>query len=459
MRLRNLLGAITVLLLGIAAHAQQLQFLLTTTSPTSAQDVCSRHGLTFVATAWNDYSVNRGVYLISAPDGSTASSVQASLSTDGSVLGVEQVRPLGIPEIAGATLTQSTTGLVDTSKNAQLVDFFGTQVPVFYSTQTATSLIHSGDARTQSGLSGAGITVAVIDTGIDLSHPIFSSVLAPGFDFTREIAGSASELPDLDPTNAAIINQSTTGLVDGIYLVKVSGFAAAVLAQSTTGLVDGSSLSAFGHGTMTAGAVHLVAPAARIMPLKAFHADGTSDTYNIVRAIYFAAENGANVISMSFEIAQSSPALASAISYAQSKGIILVASAGNDNFQTNVFPASLNNVIGVGSTSSADVKSTFSNFGSADVMFAAPGEGVITSYPGGHYAAASGTSFSAPLLAGSVALILQHNFQVSACGFSNVINPLSKDVQVSQMGHGRIDLLQAVNNFGSPGSGGKCGGY
>jgi subtilisin family serine protease len=459
MRLRHLVGSIAVLLLALSAHAQQLQFLLTTTSPSSAQDICSNHGLNFMATAWSDYSVNRGVYLVSAPAGATAASVQLSLSTDTSVFGVEQVQPAVVPELAGATVAQSTTGLVDTSFNSQLVNFFGALVPTLYNVQPATMLIHSNYARTQTGLSGAGLTVAVIDTGIDPSHPVFASVLVPGFDFTRNIAGSGSEMPDLDPDTAAVISQSTTGLVDGLHLVKVSSFGVAVLAQSTTGLVDGSSLSAFGHGTMTAGLVHLVAPAARIMPLKAFHSDGTSDTFNIVRAIYYAAENGVNIISMSFEIPQSSPALEAAIHYAQSKGIALVAAAGNDGSQTQVFPAAIPNVIGIGSTSLNDVKSSFSNFGSPDVFFAAPGEGVITSYPGGHYAAGWGTSFSAPMVAGSVALILQHNFQVNACGFSNLINPLSRAVQVQQMGHGRIDLAQAINNFGSSGSGGnKCTG-
>jgi subtilisin family serine protease len=459
MRLRNLLTTISILLLAISVHAQQPQFLLTSASPETAQDICSRHGLNFVATAWSSYADGRGVYLVSAPAGSTASSVQSSLSTDSLVFAVEQVQSVVVPELAGATLAQSTTGLLDTSSNPQLVDFFGSLVPLLYNFQPATSLIRSNTARRVSGLSGAGLTVAVIDTGIDPTHPVFSSVLRPGFDFTRNTAGSASELADLDPDNAAVLAQSTTGLLDGLHLVQVSGFAVAILAQSTTGLLDSPGLSAFGHGTMTAGVIHVVAPAAKIMPLKAFRADGTSDTYNIVRAIYFAAESGVNIISMSFEIGQSSPALEAAIHYAQSKGIVLVASAGNDGFQTQVFPAAMGNVIGVGSTNPADVRSTFSNFGSPDVLFAAPGEGVITSYPGGHYAAGWGTSFSAPLVTGSVALILQHNFQNNICGFSHVVNPLSKAIQVPKMGHGRIDLLQVVNNFSNSGSGGsKCTG-
>src|SRR5207302_9405463 len=149
---------------------------------------------------------------------------------------------------------------------------------------------------------------------------------------------------------------------------------------------------AFGHGTMTAGLVHVVAPDARIMHLKAFRSDGSSNTFNIVRAIYWATEHGAKVISMSFEITQSSPALQAAINYAQSRGVICVASAGNDNWQTAVFPAGFSNVVGVGSTNPSDMKSIFSNFGSADVKFAAPGEAVITTYPGGFYAAGWWTS-------------------------------------------------------------------
>ena len=81
----------------------------------------------------------------------------------------------------------------------------------------------------------------------------------------------------------------------------------AILSQSSTSILDGRPTS-FGHGTMTAGLVHLVAPNARIMPLKAFAGDGSSDLFNILRAIYYAADHGANVISMSFEITQSSPA-------------------------------------------------------------------------------------------------------------------------------------------------------
>jgi subtilisin family serine protease len=224
----------------------------------------------------------------------------------------------------------------------------------------------------------------------------------------------------------------------------MNSYAAAILSQSTATILDGPP-SAFGHGTMTAGLIHLVAPSAKIMPLKAFSADGTSEIFNIVRAIYYAVDNGANVISMSFEIPQSSPALQDAIQYALSKNVTLVAASGNDAEQIMVYPAGYNSVIGVGSTSNADGKSTFTNFGTNAVFVAAPGEGVISTYPGGNYAAGWGTSFSTPLVAGEAALVLQ-----ARPGYhpGDVANALSKAIQVQQMGHGRVDFCQALSSIG-----------
>jgi subtilisin family serine protease len=148
---------------------------------------------------------------------------------------------------------------------------------------------------------------------------------------------------------------------------------------------------------------------------------------------------------MSFEIPQSSPALQDAIQYALSKNVTLVAASGNDSEQIMVYPAGYNSVIGVGSTSNADGKSTFTNFGTNAVFVAAPGEGVISTYPGGNYAAGWGTSFSTPLVAGEAALVLQ-----ARPGYhpGDVANALSKAIQVQQMGHGRVDFCQALSSIG-----------
>jgi subtilisin family serine protease len=110
-----------------------------------------------------------------------------------------------------------------------------------------------------------------------------------------------------------------------------------------------------------------------------------------------------------------------------------------------VFPAAYNSVIGVGSTNNSDVKSTFTNFGTNAIFIAAPGEGVITTYPGGNYAAGWGTSFSTPVVAGEAALILQARPTYKP---GDVANAISRAIAVQQMGHGRVDLCLALSSIG-----------
>jgi subtilisin family serine protease len=147
---------------------------------------------------------------------------------------------------------------------------------------------------------------------------------------------------------------------------------------------------------------------------------------------------------MSFSLSQPSPGLQAAVLYAQSKNVILVASSGNDGLKTLVYPASYGGVEGIGSTSNTDVRSSFSNYGSGVVTFAAPGEGVVTTYPGSSYAAGWGTSFSTPMVAGAAALILQAK---PAAKVGDINNVLSKTQRVNDMGYGRIDLFQALTTL------------
>jgi Subtilase family len=107
-----------------------------------------------------------------------------------------------------------------------------------------------------------------------------------------------------------------------------------------------------------------------------------------LRAIYYAAQNNANVINMSFDFKTPSQELSNALDYAGRLNIICAASAGNDGAMETVYPAALQtDVMGVASTSDLDTRSTFSNFGNAIVWVAAPGEAIITTYPFGTYSA------------------------------------------------------------------------
>jgi hypothetical protein len=185
-------------------------------------------------------------------------------------------------------------------------------------------------------------------------------------------------------------------------------------------------------------------PQAKILPLKAFHSDGTGYDSDVLRAIYYAVAHGAKVMNMSFDYSTYSPELARAIKYANGKGVVSVASAGNDGLRTVVYPAALPGVVNVASTSNNDIQSTFTNYGAPPVWIAAPGEGVVTTYPWGTYAAGWGTSFSTPLTAGTAALMLGTN---GGCTHSGTI-PLglaaADYIGDIDMGFGRLDTYQSV---------------
>ncbi|HEY2499382.1 MAG TPA: S8 family serine peptidase [Candidatus Angelobacter sp.] len=429
-----------------------------TVSPSNVQSVVNSHGLTVVKELFDGTNC---VMLVTSPS-ANVSGVETEVESDVLVGSFEPEQRATLPELSSLTqptLTQSSTSILDALPGRTLVSFFGSTVPSNYTTQTATSIIRLDDARNATHLTGSGV-VAIIDTGADPSHPALTSVLVPGFDFTRDIPGF-SELADLPSAIAAQLQQSSTSILDAQNTLQLNSSAMAILNQSSTSILDQSStsildstLAEFGHGTMTAGIVHLVAPTAKIMPLKAFRADGSSNLSDIIRAIYYAADNGANVVSMSFSLGEPSPGLQAAVQYALSKNVIMIASAGNDGIKTLVYPASYNGVQGIGSSTNNDLRSSFSNFGSGVVTFAAPGEGVVTTFPSASYAAGWGTSFSAPMVAGAAALVLQAR---PASKPGDVTNALSKTRQINDMGYGRIDLYQSlmnvVGNNGNAGSG------
>ncbi len=330
-----------------------------------------------------------------------------------------------------AGITGSSREIPPALSDATPVKYYGSTVPEGYVEQPATQkiqLAHTLAAFTK--VTGAGV-VAVIDTGVDPTHPALKKVLLPGYDFTRNKSG-ADETVDLDikgaaSTAAAWLSANTTGNVS----------------QSTAAVVDGNpKYSDFGHGTMVAGIVHLVAPTVKILPLKAFHADGTGYTSDILRAIYFAIEQHANIVNMSFTLAADSNEVATALDLATATQMILVAAAGNNGQKILVYPAAFSDVMGVASTTNDDQLSTFSNYGPKLVWVAAPGEGVVTTYPFSTYAAGWGTSFSAPFVSGTAALMLSINELCNQNGSSQStahaqpINP--------NAGHGRLDVYQAV---------------
>jgi hypothetical protein len=434
------------ILLVIAAAAA---FLFAGSQPASAQSqryiVRSTGGLTSVlqfcssANCQVQGSLDGNIgqtYLVTSSDNLIANLLNFTVQLLESLLGIQSVEPDTLLPIPGLPLQTAASGLSDTTP----VNYYGTLVWHGYVAQPAAQIINLQTAQASFQVTGTGI-VADIDTGVDTIHPALMPVLLPGYDFTRNQPG-ASEWLDVDGASGGLTSAGTQQTQS--FFVQQS--TAAVLDQSTAAVLDGGPYSDFGHGTMTAGLIHLAAPTAKILPLKAFSANGTGYLSNIIAALYYAVQNNANVVNMSFDATTSSPALSAAIAYANRSGVVLVASAGNENTSARVYPASLRPyVVGIASTSDADVKSSFSNYGSADVWIAAPGENVMSTYPGGTYASSSGTSFSSPLVAGTVALLMDARAGVDPSAAASALAHARR--LTPNLNHGRLDVYQAVLNW------------
>jgi subtilisin family serine protease len=325
--------------------------------------------------------------------------------------------------------------------DATPVTYYNATVWNGYVTQPAAQIIRVAAAHSQFNLAGSGI-VADIDTGVDPNHPAFAGVLLQGYDFTRNQAG-ASEINDLSPSDfptlptpcapancpPANVNQESAAILEG---------------WAATTLDTNPNYAAFGHGTMVMGVIHLVAPKAHLLPLKAFSSAGTGYLSDILRAIYYANQKGANVINMSFNLMTSSTELSSALDQANKSGVICAASAGNDGKEEVVYPAALQtDVMGVASTSDLDTRSSFSNYGDKVVWVAAPGEAIVTTYPFSTYAAGWGTSFSAPFVSGGAALLLNLK---PGTNEPRAAADVAHAVYVGpNMGNGRLDLVRALS--------------
>jgi hypothetical protein len=418
------------------SHAQTGIIVRVNFGPQPLNQLCLLQGCT-VSTAL-DGELNQ-LFLVTVP----------SILDPNLLLGILQNLPgvvdAELDQIVNMTEGLATIGVTPAGlTNSTPVSYGGTTVWQGYATQPASGQVQLPAAQTAYQNFGGGI-VADIDTGVDPNHPALMPVLLQGYDFTRNQPGG-SEMTDFTgpvPTGTGTspvqVNQHTVAMVDS---------------PTATFLLGNSQFSAFGHGTMVMGIIHLVAPQAKLLPLKAFSSNGTANLSNVLRAIYYGIQNNTNVINMSFDLTQNSVEFQQALAYATSVNVICVASAGNDGAQEIVYPAAyVTSVMGVASVSSAGTPSTFSNYGDAIVWVAAPGEEVISTYPFGTYSAGSGTSFSAPFVTGTAALLL--NTQPN-------INQLSAATAIAQaqfinsvMGNGLLDVQDALQSLTGTGSGPK----
>lgn len=394
----------------------------------------------------------QNLFVVEANDDRGEQQLSSEFSRDAEVQSAEtdNMISFGTP----ARLNQSTVSVLNQSTvsvlNSGTTDYYGTTVLNGYLTQSALAQIDALKAHDTA--TGRGVVIADVDNGVDPVNPVLNGVLAPGYNFYSNSADwscyadqstvsvlNQSTVSVLNQSTVSVLNQSTVSVLNGSVVTSTDSGFQQLLAQYPT----------IGHGTAVAGLLHLVAPEAQIMPLKAFGPDGTATLDAVVSAIYYAVDNGVNVLNLSFSANQGSRALSDAIHYAIRHGVVVVSSAGNDGAAEVVYPGAYRPVLNTASVDAQNQKATFSNYGRT-VSLAAPGVGLITIYPDNHWAAVSGTSFSAPLVSGEAALVYQliHN----AVGVDGrVVGTANDDIAGNvhrALGHGLIDVDEALTRAG-----------
>ncbi len=261
------------------------------------------------------------------------------------------------------------------------------------------------------GAAGLGITIAIVDTGVDLTHPDLKANLVPGYNATigSTLSGACQD--------------------DNGHGTHVAGIAAASL--NSKGIVG-------------------VAYQAKIMPIKAMDVEGEGFDDAIADGIVWAADHGAKVINLSLGTEESSTILREAIAYAaDKKGCLLVAASGNleaDDRSGVSYPASDPNVLAVTATDQEDDIVSYAITG-PEVDLAAPGDEIVSTWQNGGYSLASGTSMAASFVSGAAADIWSAHPDWTRKQVTTVMEKGAKDLGMSgwdtSYGYGRIDLSMA----------------
>lgn len=268
---------------------------------------------------------------------------------------------------------------------------------------------------------GAGVTIAVMDTGVDLNHPDLAAKIAPGWDFTND---------DSAPQD------------DHGHGTHVAGIAAAATHNY---------LGVAGLGWD-----------ARIMPVKVLDSNGYGYYSDIADGISWAADHGAQVINMSVGGDEWSQVLQDATDYAYRRGALVVAAAGNcadpmdyypcKTHNPTFYPAANPNVLAVGATTASDVRASFSEYGDF-VDVTAPGVSIYSTLWDDGYGSLSGTSMASPLVAGVAALAWAHRPALTNAQIASVIQGSATDLGApgrdDEYGYGLVDAAEAVAAAGS----------
>jgi subtilisin family serine protease len=259
------------------------------------------------------------------------------------------------------------------------------------------------------------VVVAVVDSGVDLNHPELAALLLSGQDLVDFAPGSIPKL-------GWVFEGDFTG-------------------------VDPDPQDENGHGTHVAGTICCasnnaagvagVAWNVRLLPVRVMvriretatgQVRGIGSGVTIAAGIRWAVDNGARVINLSLGGYEETTVEREAVAYAISRGVVVVASMGNDNSGEAHYPSAFPDVIAVAATDSADRRASFSNFGPW-VDVSAPGVGVVSTYWDDTYAALSGTSMATPHVTGVAALVLSRNSSLTVAEVGNILRSTARPLR------------------------------
>lgn len=253
---------------------------------------------------------------------------------------------------------------------------------------------------------GAGVTVAVVDTGIEATHPDLQGRLLPGYDFLNG---------DADPRDDHGHGTRMTGII-------------AAARDNGEGVVG-------------------ISPDAMILPVKALDAQGYGPYSAVANGIIYAVDQGARVVNLSLAGAGESSVLQAAVDYAVARDVVLVAATGNHGTNLPFYPAAATGAVAVAAVDDSDSHPTFSNSG-AWVSFAAPGVDVVTTTLGGAYTSSTGTSPAAAFGSGVFALLFAANPEMTRAEAIARVENGSVDLGLTgwdpYFGWGRTDAYAAL---------------
>ncbi len=339
-------------------------------------------------------------YVVELPNDTSVEEFLELLGGDVRVLEGEPDRVVSAPEGGGATLP------------------IGSEFFSFTEIASQSELLRIGGDIARTRATGAGVRVALIDTGIVASHFSLAGRIEPGgWDYVDG---------DSDPTDVR------NGIDD-----------------DEDGLID----EGFGHGTFISSLILAIAPDVTILPYRVLNSDSTGLASDVATAITSATDAGVDVINLSLGMEHRNSVVGEAIQYARNNGVPVIASAGNTGNEEVTFPATISAAVSVTSVDFANVKASFASFGS-DVDLAAPGVELIGAYPLGDDVAVrwSGTSFSAALVTGGYALVRQLHPLVGPFHITKHLEDTSNEVALQvangelagELGDGLLDLEAAT---------------